>query len=164
MQSLSDVRDASARKHVWNWPIWAGFLLALAAIPGYFVFFVRFPVTRDVPWATWLMFAAAGCLLWAGVTRAFANPGGYGRKIVGAILAALSLGAAIFFGYATLYASRHLPQSGGAPKVGEKAPEFTLEDTSGKLVALSTLLSEPMPGGEGRKPRGVLLVFYRGYW
>ena len=39
-----------------------------------------------------------------------------------------------------------------------------LADTSGKMVALSTLLSEPMPGLEGGKPRGVLLVFNRGYW
>ena len=52
----------------------------------------------------------------------------------------------------------------GAPRVGDKAPEFMLADTSGKMVALSTLLSEPMPGMEGGKPRGVLLVFYRGYW
>ena len=52
----------------------------------------------------------------------------------------------------------------GAPRVGDKAPEFMLADTSGKMVALSTLLSEPIPGKVGGKPRGVLLVFYRGYW
>ncbi len=151
-------------KKTWNWRIWAGFLLAMAAIPVYFAFFARFPVTRDVPWATWLMFAAAGWLLWAGISRAFAGSGIYRGKIASAILAVLSLGAAGFFGYATLYASRQLPASASAPKVGEKAPDFTLADTSGNMITISTLLSEPMPGGEVPKPRGLLLVFYRGYW
>jgi hypothetical protein len=153
-----------AAKRSWNWWIWTGFLLALAVIPAYFLFFARFPVTRDVPWASWLMFAVAGWLLWTGVSRAFASSGGYRGKIAGPILAVLSLMAAIFFGYATLYASRQLPAAEGAPKVGEKAPEFTLSDSGGKMVAMSALLSEPMPGMDGRKPRGLLLVFYRGYW
>jgi len=148
----------------WNWRIWTGFLLAMAAIPVYFAFFAKFPITRDVPWASWLMFAAAGWLLWMGVARAFANSAAYRGKIAGPIVALLSLAAAVFFGYATLYATRQLPKAAGAPKVGDKAPEFTLADTSGNMVAMSTLLSEPMPEIAGQKPRGVLLVFYRGYW
>ena len=151
-------------KQAWNWQIWTGFLLALAATPAYFLFFARFPVTRDMPWATWFMFTLAGWLLWTGVGRSFASSGRHRGKIVGPILAFLSLGAAVFFGYATLYASRQLPAAAGAPRVREKAPEFTLADTSGKLVTMSTLLSEPMPGMAGQKPRGLLLVFYRGYW
>ena len=39
-------------------------------------------------------------------------------------------------------------------KVGEEAPDFTLEDKDGKTVMLSSYL--------GRK--SVVLVFYRGYW
>ena len=151
-------------KRKWNWRIWTGFSLALAAVPGYLLFFGRFPLTRDVPWASWLMFAVAGWLLWTGVRRAFANPEVYRGKIAGPILAMLSLGAAGLFAYATLYASRQLPAAAGAPAVGDKAPEFALADTSGRMVALSTLLSEPMPGMQAGKPRGVLLVFYRGYW
>jgi len=151
-------------KQGWNWRIWTGFLLALAAIPGYFLLFARFPITRDVPWASWLMFAVAGWLLWAGIGKAFASSGVYRGKVVGLILAGLSFAAAGFFGYATLYASRQVPGAVDAPSVGEKAPEFTLADTSGNMVAMSTLLSEPMPGMEARKPRGLLLVFYRGYW
>jgi len=148
----------------WNWRIWSGFLLAVAAVPGYFLFFARFPITRNVPWASWLMFAAAGWLLSVGVRRAFASPEVYRGRIAGPILAALTLGAASLFGYATLYASRQLPVAVDAPGVGDKAPEFALADMGGKMVALSALLSEPMPGREGGKPRGVLLVFYRGYW
>src|SRR5262249_32629877 len=41
-----------------NWRLWIGFLLCLLAIPSYLAFFARFPVTRDVPWATLLIFAA----------------------------------------------------------------------------------------------------------
>ena len=157
-------KASTPAKRRWNWRIWTGLLLALAAIPGYFLFFARFPVTRDVPWVSWLMFALAIWLLWMGVGRAFANSGVYRGKIAGPIVAVLSLGAAGFFGYATLYASRQLPPSAGAPRVGEKAPEFTLADTNGNMVALSTLFSQPMPGMRGQKPRGLLLVFYRGYW
>jgi hypothetical protein len=151
-------------KRRWNWRIWTGFLIALAAIPAYFALFVRFPITRDVPWATWLMFAVAGWLLWVGVSKAFASSGVYRGKIAGPILAVLSLAVAVFFGYATLYASRQLPAATSAPQVGEKAPEFTLSDTKDNVVSLSALLSEPMPGTAGQEPRGVLLVFYRGYW
>ena len=153
-------------KRKWNWRIWAGFLLALAAIPSYIALFVRFPVTRNVPWMSWLMFAAAAWLLWVGVSRAFRTPDIYRGKIMGPILAVLSLGVGVFFGYATLYASRQVPRSMGGPRVGAKAPEFTLADTSGKMVVLSKLLSEPIQGipGSGVKPRGVLLIFYRGYW
>ena len=95
---------------------------------------------------------------------AFASSGVYRGKITGPILAVLSVAAAGFFGYATLYASRQLPTALAAPRVGEKAPEFTLADTSGRMVSLSTLLAEPLPGVNGLKPRGLLLVFYRGYW
>ena len=150
------------RKRKWNWRIWSGFFLALAAVPGYLLFFARFPITRDVPWASWLMFALAGWLLWAGVRRAFVSPEVFRGRITGPIVAALSLAAAGLFAYATLYSSRQLPVAAGAPKVGDKAPEFTLADTSGRMMALSGLLSEPMPGMAGGKPRG-LLVIYRGY-
>ena len=88
----------------------------------------------------------------------------YRGRIVGLILAVLSLGAVGVFAYATLYASRQLPVAAGAPAVGDKAPEFALADTSGRMVTLSMLLSEPMPGIRAGNPRGVLLVFYRGYW
>ena len=154
----------SFAKRAWNWQIWTGFLLALAVIPVYFVFFAKYPTTRDVPWVSWLMFAISTWLLWTGIRRAFASSKVYRGRITGPILAVLSLGAAVFFGYATLYASRQLPAAAGAPRVGEKAPEFTLADTSGNMVAMSTLLSEPMPGMAGQKPRGLVLVFYRGYW
>jgi hypothetical protein len=146
----------------WNWRMWAGFVIALAALPSYLLIFVRYPMTRNLPWASWLMFVLAGWLLWTGIRKAFACPREYRGKIFGPVLGVLSLAAASIFGFGTLYATRQLPTSGGAPKIGGKAPGFTLTDTSGKMVSLSALLAEPMSGGT--KPRGVLLIFYRGYW
>ena len=153
-------------KRKWNWRIWTGFPVAVAAFLSYIGFLIRFPMTRNVPWVNWLLFVLAGWLLWGGLRRAWRNPENYRGRVAGSGLALLSLALACFFGYATLYASRGLPLSANAPKVGTKAPEFELADTNGEMVTLSALLSEPIPrrDGEGTKPRGLVLIFYRGYW
>jgi cytochrome oxidase Cu insertion factor (SCO1/SenC/PrrC family) len=39
-------------------------------------------------------------------------------------------------------------------KVGQPAPDFSLEDVNGKTITLSEL----------RNKKTVILVFYRGYW
>lgn len=57
-----------------------------------------------------------------------------------------------------------LPPSKGAPKVGQKAPDFTLPDLSGKPVRLLELLETPVDPGSKKRGASVLLVFYRGYW
>jgi len=156
---------AVAARRSWNVQIWIGFVVAMVAFASYMVIFFRFPITRDVPWVNWLLFALAGWLLWGGISKAWRSPQQYRGKIAGPIVGVLSLATAGLFGYGTLVATRRLPPSAGAPRVGAKAPEFTLKDASGKSVALSALLSEPMPGQIPRKqPRGVVLIFYRGYW
>ena len=53
-----------------------------------------------------------------------------------------------------------LPASKDAPKVGQKAPDFTLPDSIGKPVKLSALLADE----GGVKGGWLLLVFYRAYW
>ncbi|HKV28835.1 MAG TPA: hypothetical protein VJN90_11245 [Candidatus Acidoferrales bacterium] len=56
-----------------------------------------------------------------------------------------------------------LPPSKNAPKVGEKARDFTLPDSMGKPVRLYDLLSSrPAPGSA--IAGWVILIFYRGYW
>lgn len=87
------------------------------------------------------------------------------RKIVTA--------AGIFFGTVILLAfmgwplPAQLPPSKGAPKAGHKAPDFTLPDSTGRPVTLSTLRAgTPVVDGSTAEIRGqwVLLIFYRGYW
>ena len=146
-----------------NWPIWAGFLLSLIAFLTYFLVFVWFPVTRDFPWANLILFALAAVLLLVGVRRAFApgRPRPKLSKIVGSVLATLSVAIFGFFTFTTLIMARHLPVSHGAPQVGQQAPDFNLSDTNGNPVTLSELRASPI---NAKTPKGVLLIFYRGYW
>jgi hypothetical protein len=146
-----------------NWPIWAGFLLSLIAFLSYPFVFVWFPLTRDFPWANLLLFGFSAVLLVVGVRRAFAAERTRPRrsKIAGVFVAAISLAIFGFFIVGSFVLSRQLPASLAAPKVGQKAPDFTLSDTNSKPVALSELLSTPV---NGKTPKGVLLIFYRGYW
>jgi AhpC/TSA family len=143
-----------------NWPLWLGFVLSVVTFFSYFAVFVWFPVTRDFPWANLLLFAVAAVLLFVGVRRAFAGDRRR-SKIVAAIVTSLGVVVIASFLFAFFVAARWLPASKGAPQVGQKAPDFTLNDTSGKAVSLNELLSTPI---NGAPPKGVLLVFYRGYW
>ena len=79
-------------------------------------------------------------------------------RLLHRILPLLAFG--LFLAPAPASAQTPLPASPGAPRVGEKAPDFTLADTAGKPVSLASLLK---PAESGEKP-WVLLVFYRGYW
>ena len=147
-----------------NWPIWAGFLLSLIAFLSYPFVFVKWAVTRDFPWANLLLFAVGVALLLLGVRRAFAADRAHPMrsKIVGVILTTLSFAIFGFFVFSVFIIARHLPASHGAPQVGQKAPDFTLPDTNGKQVSLTELLASS--DEKAKTPKGVLLVFYRGYW
>jgi cytochrome oxidase Cu insertion factor (SCO1/SenC/PrrC family) len=54
----------------------------------------------------------------------------------------------------TNFTKVHYPTSAEPIKVGEIAPDFTLEDQDGHKITLSE--------ARGKKP--TVLVFYRGYW
>jgi hypothetical protein len=146
-----------------NWPLWLGFVLSLAAFFTYFSVFVWFPLTRDFPWANLLIFAVALVFIFIGVRRGFAadRPHPTRSKIVAAIVAGLSVLITGLFVFAFFVAGGWLPESKGAPQVGQRAPDFTLPDTTGKQVSLNELLTTPV---NGSAPKGVLLIFYRGYW
>jgi len=146
-----------------NWPLWAGFLLTLIAAFSYFAFFVNFPLTRDFPWANLLLFLLAAVLVVMGIRRAFARDRAHPTrsKVVASIVTTLSVLVCAFFIFAIFIAGRFLPPSTGAPHVGQKVPEFTLSDAKGRQVSLNQLTSEPI---DGKAPKGVLLVFYRGWW
>lgn len=151
-----------------NWQIWAAFLLSVFAFISYPLLFVRFPGTRDFPWANLSLFAVAVVLLLLGLRRAFSSGRSHPMRsrIAGGVLAALSILVLGSFIFAFLIFARFLPASHGAPQVGQQAPDFTLPDTNGRRVALSELLvpASVDPGTAQTAPKGVLLIFYRGYW
>ena len=144
-----------------NWPIWAGFLLSLFGLLSYPFVFVNWPATRDFPWANLLLFGIAAVLLFVGMRRAFSPDRRRISRIFASALTTLSFLVLGFFIFSFFIASRWLPAAHGAPKVGQKAPDFTLADTNNKQVSLGSLLSEPI---NGKAARGVLMIFYRGYW
>ena len=144
-----------------NWQVWSGLLLSFLAALSYPLLFVRFPATRGFPWPILILFGVAAALLFVGLRRAFAPERRRRSKIAASILATLSAAMIGVFIFAAFIMSRWLPASHGAPQIAQKAPDFTLADTSGRMVSLSELLSTPI---KGAAPKGVLLIFYRGYW
>jgi hypothetical protein len=152
-----------ANKQLRSSALWLGFAAALAALLCNFAFFLNPPVRGALPWLS-LVLAVVGLVLIAlGAKRLFAQPRGIAARIFGTLVIAftLLLSGASIFGF---FHARALPPSTDAPHVGEKAPDFTLPDTHGQRVSLTQLFA-PSPGdGASAAPRGVLLVFYRGYW
>ena len=144
-----------------NWQIWAGFLLSLVAGFSYPFVFMQWPITRDFPWANLILFGIAMVLLFLGLRRAFKPDKRVFSKIFSSLAAALGLLMLAGLLFAVLVAGRWVPASAGAPQIGQKAPDFTLIDPSTKPVTLAQLLSEPI---NNKPPKGVLLIFYRGYW
>lgn len=149
------------KAHKFNWPIWSGLLLSIFALLSYPFVFVNWPITRDFPWANLLLFGIAAVLLLIGLRRAFAGERPRRSQVAGVIVATLSVLMLGFFVFSFFVASRWLPAARAAPQVGQKAPEFNLTDTNGKTVALAELLSAPI---KSKPAKGVLLIFYRGYW
>jgi hypothetical protein len=81
--AIPSVIDSNGRvKKRWNWSLWVGFLFVLAGFLSY-PFFARFPITRDFPWANFLLFGFGGIFLLVGLVRAFGKPQSYRGKIVG---------------------------------------------------------------------------------
>lgn len=144
-----------------NWQLCLGFLLSVVAFISYSLVFVNWASTRDFPWANLILFALAAVLVLVGLRRAFAPDRRRLSKIVGSVIAALSLLVLGLFLFVVFVASRWLPPSTGAPQVAQQAPDFTLPDTNNKSVSLTELLSQPI---NGKPARGTLLIFYRGYW
>src|SRR5207248_6237879 len=105
--------------------IWVGFVVVVAGLFSYELF-ARFPITRDFPWANFLLFGIGAALLIVGLFRAFGRPQAYRGKVFGSIFAVIAVLLVAFFSYEILYFLRQVPASVGAPRVGQKAPDFTL--------------------------------------
>jgi hypothetical protein len=99
--------------------------------------------------------------LFLGLRRAFKPDKRIISKIfssLAAVVGVLLLAGLLFMFYVM---GSWLPASTAAPQVGHKAPDFTLTDPNNKPVTLAQLLTEPF---NNQPPKGVLLIFYRGYW
>ena len=143
----------------WNWRLWLGFFFSLLAPFG---FFFLFEITRAAFWIGLLCCVVAVTLLAGGLKRSYSAPESYRGKVAGPILAVLSLVMVGAFAFGTYMTRQAYAMARNAPVVGAKAPEFSLVDSKDSPTTLATLLSGPTPGGHAQ--RGVLLVFYRGYW
>jgi hypothetical protein len=146
----------------WNSYLWAGFLLCFGGFASYPFVFSRFPVTRDFPWANFLLFGAGGAAISIGLKRAFQRSPQYRGKLSGPILAALSVAALSFFCFIIFYRTR-LPAPSSALRLGQPAPTFVLLDSNRIPVSLASLLSTPLSTSHAA-PKAVVLIFYRGYW
>ena len=172
---MSTARGADARclklKRSWNPFLWGGFAVAFLAFPAYFVYFIRFQSTREIPWPNLLLSSLALFMLGLGLWRAYKRPEEYRGKIAGPILASLGVLLIGYFFVSIYVGARNMPASMNAPQVGQRVPDFTLPDSEGQPETLSALLGQPFTSndwpatsGATKKASGAVLIFYRGYW
>lgn len=148
---------------LWNWRLWAGFALSILAFAGYVL---RVNETRAVVWPALLLFAVAAALLVSGLKRRSREPELYRAQVAGYVLTTLSILIFALFGFVVYQVSRVFPDAKNAPQIGQRAPGFSLVDANGRNFTLAQLLSTPITNSDSaaRSPKGVLVVFYRGYW
>lgn len=145
-----------------NSALWIGTVLALVGFASNFLYFLYPPGQAVIPWINLLLPPVSLVFLVLGVRRAFSQPQIFRGKISGSIITVVATLLCALAVFAFVF-GRRLPASTGAPAVGQKAPEFALLDTHGESVTLAQLLTSAN-GTTGTAPKGVLLVFYRGYW
>src|SRR5215472_18395200 len=138
------------------------FLTLLSNVPPLYALKVQ-GLDTLLPWVSLLLPAIALVCFAVGLKRAFSQPESYGGRVFGSILGVVSLLLVASSAWLFIHA-RAIPASSRAPQIGQQAPDFTLSDTSGNQVSLSELLKTPIDASSGKAPKGVLLVFYRGYW
>ncbi len=161
--------DATERRK--NIAPWWGLLFAIGAVGCNVAFFVSPPLQGALPWLSLVCAILALVFLAIGVRRAFGAARLYRGKVLSIVLTVIALFPVGLTAFAFVKA-RELPSSTAAPQVGQRAPDFTLSDTSGKPVSLDDLLapaasastSQSSSETQAQAPKAVLLIFYRGYW
>ncbi len=148
-------------KKYWNWQLWIGFSLSLLAL---LIYILLLQQTRSIFWGSLLLFIISALLIISGLRRAFGQPQAYRGKVAGPVLTLLSVILLGIFGWGSYLASKLFARGLHAPQVGQKAPDFSIVDDHGNPATLAQLLSATMPHASASVPKGVLLVFYRGYW
>jgi len=145
-------------KPKWNWRLWAGFAVSVLALA---IYVFEFETTRQIVWLSAALSVVAIVLLIAGLRRAYGQSGVYRGKVAGPVLTVLSVLFIDGFAFFSYKVPKGYDSATNKPRVGDRAPEFALSDSHGAPVALRQLLSN---SGNGHTSKGVLLVFYRGYW
>jgi len=158
---MSEPAPATVQRRT-NSALWRGALLTLL---GVFANVASFFTNAGslLLWLSLILPALGAAFLLLGLIRAFRQRQVYGGRIAGSIITVV---AVLFFALSTIgfFHARALPPSSHAPQVGQKAPDFTLTNTSGQNMSLAQLLSTPIDASAETRPKAVLLVFYRGYW
>ena len=148
--------DTNARRS--NPALTVGLLTILLAVLSLFLYGFNVPQGL-IPWLNLALPVIGLVFVSIGVKRAFGPEGG--GKIWPSILGVVTV-ALVALSFFIFHLARSVPEATGAPKVGERAPDFTLADSNGLSISLAQLLSAPVAGSSA--PKAVLLVFYRGYW
>ena len=122
-------------------------LLVAFGAPVAYSQLLRLPLVRNHPEGYVVAFAVAVGLAVMAVARARTRrwPAWTALALTGLLL----IGGAWFN-----FVGARVPGTPTALRVGERPPDFTLTDASGRTVSLADY--------RGQKP--VVLVFYRGYW
>jgi hypothetical protein len=159
---MPDTLISPATQRRSNPALWYGLLITLLGIGSQLFYFLRPPraISHVLPWINLLLPAVGLIFLFIGLARAFSRSTVYSGKVWGACVTVIAL--LLFAGNVVLFRhTRDVPNSAGAPQVGERLLEFSLPDSSGQPTSLSQLYAAPV---DGSQPKAVLLVFYRGYW
>ena len=141
--------------------LWWGIAITVLGALSNGLYFLNPPGQAALPWINLVAPIAGLIIVLVGLWPAFTQPARYGGKWLGTIFATVCLVLAGGSTFGFFHAS-DLPVSAGAPRVGQRAPDFTLFDSDGETVSLAQLLSASRQGSD--PPKAVLLIFYRGYW
>ena len=131
---------------------WLAPAIAFVGFISYFTVFVWFPPLRDVPWVNVPMVLLGVLLGVVGLLGGWKGSGWRRRSLYlgGALASVLIAGLLCLYIYSISY---QMPPISSVTENLEKAPEFSLSDADGKMVALSDY--------RGKK---VIISFYRGFW
>jgi hypothetical protein len=136
-----------------NHALWLGPLIAFVGMVSYFQFFARFPALRDFPWVNLPLVLIGIALSLGGFWGAYVRGSRWPVKLAGSFGLALALLCGGFLIVYVFGISNSLPATTSTTRALELAPDFELEDSSGRMHRLSDY--------RGSK---VVLVFYRGHW
>jgi hypothetical protein len=127
---------------------WLGLLITLFGIISYFVFFARFPFTRDVPWVNLPIVILGGALALVGSS----GRRGLGNKIKAMIFSVLAVALTTLF-IAYIFVLSKVPEPTVTSLELEQPMEFSLSDHNSSSVSLKDYAD-----------RRLVIAFFRGYW